>query len=111
MLDNSQQNQARIFAAEGTGYPRATLVLFRDQVRSGCGAAQSAMGPFYCPADQKVCIDHGFHDELRRRLGAPGDFARAYVLTHEVGDHVQNMLGTERQLRRLQQQNLTPGTY
>jgi len=105
VLDDSQQNWARIFAAEGKEYPRATLVLFRDQVRSGCGAAQSAMGPFYCPADQKIYIDLGFYDELRRRFGAPGDFAQAYVLAHEVGHHVQNVLGTERQLRRLQQQN------
>ncbi len=105
VLDNAQENWTRIFAAQNAEYPRARLVLFRDQVNTGCGAAQSAMGPFYCPADQKVYIDLGFYDDLRRRFGAPGDFAQAYVLAHELGHHVQNVLGTERQLRRLQQQN------
>ncbi len=105
VLDDAQDNWTRIFAAGNAEYPRARLVLFRDQVKTGCGGAQSATGPFYCPADQKVYIDLGFYDELRRRFGAPGDFAQAYVLAHEIGHHVQNVLGTERTMRRLQQQN------
>ncbi len=105
VLDDAQDNWSRIFTAGNAQYPRATLVLFRDQVSTGCGAAESAAGPFYCPADQKVYIDLGFYDELRRRFGAPGDFAQAYVLAHEIGHHVQNILGTERKMRRLQQQN------
>ncbi len=105
VLDDAQDNWTKIFAAGNAEYPRARLVLFREQVNTGCGAAQSAMGPFYCPADQKVYIDLGFYDELRRRFGAPGDFAQAYVLSHEIGHHVQNVLGTERQMRQLQQRN------
>jgi uncharacterized protein len=105
VLDDSQDNWSRIFAAGNAEYPRARLVLFRDRVNTGCGGAQSATGPFYCPADQKVYIDLGFYDELRRRFGAPGDFAQAYVLAHEIGHHVQNVLGTERKMRQLQQQN------
>ncbi|MDZ7632580.1 MAG: neutral zinc metallopeptidase [Gemmatimonadaceae bacterium] len=105
VLDDAQDNWARIFAANNAQYQRARLVLFRDQVNTGCGGAQSATGPFYCPADQKVYIDLGFYDELRRRFGAPGDFAEAYVPAHIIGHHVQNVLGTERQMRRLQQQN------
>ena len=105
VLDDAQNNWARLFAAGGAEYPRARLVLFRDRVNSGCGGATSASGPFYCPADQKVYIDLNFYDELRRRFGAPGDFAQAYVLTHEIGHHVQNVLGTERKMRQLQQRN------
>ena len=105
VLDDSQDNWSRIFAAGNAEYPRARLVLFRDRVNTGCGGAQSATGPFYCPADLKVYIDLGFYDELRRRFGAPGDFAQAYVLAHEIGHHVQNVLGTERKMRQLQQQN------
>jgi predicted metalloprotease len=105
VLDDAQDNWARIFAEAGREYPRARLVLFRNQVNTGCGGATSASGPFYCPADQKVYIDLDFYDELRKRFGAPGDFAQAYVLAHEIGHHVQNALGTERQMRRLQQQN------
>jgi predicted metalloprotease len=77
----------------GDGYRRARLVLFRDAVQSGCGNAQAAMGPFYCPADERVYVDLGFYDELRTRFGAPGDFAQAYVIAHEVGHHVQHLLG------------------
>ena len=105
VLDDAQENWTKVFAAGNAQYPRARLVLFRDQVMTGCGGAESATGPFYCPADQKVYIDLNFYDELRRRFGAPGDFAQAYVLAHEIGHHVQNVLGTERQMRRLQQQN------
>jgi uncharacterized protein len=105
VLDDAQNNWARVFQEGGAQYPRAKLVLFREGVNTACGSATSATGPFYCPADQKVYIDLGFYDELRRRFGAPGDFAQAYVLAHEIGHHVQNVLGTERKLRRAQQQN------
>jgi uncharacterized protein len=77
----------------GSRYRRTVVVLFRDAVQSACGAAQSATGPFYCPADQKVYLDLGFFRELSQRFGAPGDFAQAYVITHELGHHVQNLLG------------------
>ncbi len=105
VLDDAQNNWAKVFAEGNARYTRARLVLFRDQVNTGCGAAQSATGPFYCPADQKVYIDLGFYDELRRRFGAPGDFAQAYVLAHEIGHHIQNLLGTESKMRQLQQSN------
>ncbi len=105
LLDDAQDKWTTVFAAFGAEYPRAKLVLFRDQVNSGCGGATSASGPFYCPADQKIYIDLNFYDELRRRFGAPGDFAQAYVLAHEIGHHVQNVLGTERKMRQLQQRN------
>ena len=105
VLDDAQNNWAKVFADGNAQYTRARLVLFRDQVNTGCGAAQSATGPFYCPADQKVYIDLGFYDELRRRFGAPGDFAQAYVLAHEIGHHIQNLLGSERKMRQLQQSN------
>ncbi len=87
----------------GTSYRPAKLVLFRDAVQSACGFAESATGPFYCPGDEKVYIDLGFYEELQRRFGAPGDFAQAYVLAHEIGHHVQNVLGTEAEVRRARQ--------
>jgi predicted metalloprotease len=81
----------------GNRYQPTRVVLFRDAVDSACGSAQSATGPFYCPSDQKVYLDLGFFSELDQRFGAPGDFAQAYVITHELGHHVQNLLGfTER---------------
>lgn len=88
----------------GADYPEPTLVLFTGQVESACGFAQAAMGPFYCPADQKVYIDLGFYDDLKTRHQAPGDFAQAYVVAHEVGHHVQNVLGISGQVSRLQRQ-------
>jgi predicted metalloprotease len=84
----------------GSSYRPARLVLFRDAVQSACGFAEAATGPFYCPADEKVYIDLGFYEELQQRFGAPGDFAQAYVLAHEIGHHVQNVLGTEAEVRR-----------
>jgi uncharacterized protein len=105
VLDDTQKTWAGILQGQGIPYQHAKLVLFRDAISSSCGAAQSATGPFYCPADQKVYIDLGFYDELQRRFGAPGQFAQAYVLAHELGHHVQNLLGIERKVRNLQGQN------
>jgi predicted metalloprotease len=102
VLDDAQAIWAQLLP----GYRDAKLVLFRSAVRSGCGMASSATGPFYCPADEKVYIDLGFYEELRRRFGAPGDFAQAYVLAHEIGHHVQSITGIERQVR--QQQRTSP---
>jgi predicted metalloprotease len=78
------------------------LVVFRDAIQSACGFAESASGPFYCPGDQKVYIDLAFYDELRQRFGAAGDFAQAYVIAHEIGHHLQTLLGVEEQVRRAQ---------
>ena len=86
----------------GGRYQETRAVLFRDAIQSACGFAQAATGPFYCPADRKVYLDLGFFDELDRNLGASGDFAQAYVLAHEVGHHVQTVLGVENQVRRRQ---------
>jgi predicted metalloprotease len=94
VLDDSQNTWTEVLRQEGIQYPRSKLVLFRDVTPTGCGTGQAASGPFYCPADQKVYIDLGFFDELDRRFGAPGDFAQAYVVAHEIGHHVQNVLGT-----------------
>jgi predicted metalloprotease len=87
-----------------SGYRPAHLVLFWDETHSGCGAAGAEMGPFYCPADERVYIDLGFYRELAQRFGAPGDFAQAYVIAHEVGHHVQNLLGINAKMRRAQAQ-------
>jgi hypothetical protein len=84
-------------------YVAPTLVLFTDRVQSACGMQSAAVGPFYCPADQQVYIDLGFYGELSRRFGAPGDFAQAYVIAHEVGHHIQNLLGTSTRVHREQQ--------
>ena len=89
----------------GGRYQDTRAVLFRDAVESTCGLAQSAVGPFYCPADRKVYLDLSFFSELNRRFGAPGDFAQAYVLAHEMGHHVQTLMGTENRVRQLQQAN------
>lgn len=105
VLDDNQKTWASILQSQGVPYEHAKLVLFRDDTRSGCGAAEAATGPFYCPADEKVYIDLGFYDELQQRFGAPGQFAQAYVLSHEIGHHIQNLLGIERKVRSLRQSN------
>ena len=102
MLDDAQQTWASLL---GGRYQRSTLVLFRGATPSACGMGESAMGPFYCPADRKVYLDLEFFDELDRRFGAPGDFAQNYVIAHEIGHHVQNVLGIDRQVRTLQQRS------
>jgi predicted metalloprotease len=91
-----------LFQAAGLDYPDPTLVMFSGATRSGCGPANAGMGPFYCPLDQKVYIDLSFYDELRDKFGAKGDFAQAYVIAHEVGHHVQNVLGITDKVQRLQ---------
>jgi uncharacterized protein len=93
VLAETEDTWQGIFQAQGRTYEDPTLVLFRGQTRSGCGAASSASGPFYCPEDHKVYLDTAFFDELSNRFGASGDFAEAYVVAHEVGHHVQNQLG------------------
>ena len=102
VLDDSQELWARLLPQMGQQYRDATLVVFRDVTPSTCGLGRAATGPFYCPGDHNVYIDLGFYDELRRRFGAPGDFAQAYVIAHEIGHHVQNLLGIEQEVRRLQ---------
>ncbi|MEI2715944.1 MAG: neutral zinc metallopeptidase [Candidatus Nanopelagicales bacterium] len=94
-----------IWTDQVQGYQRPTLVFFERGVRTGCGPASSQTGPFYCPADSKVYVDLGFMSQLLTTLGAEGRNAQAYVIAHEVGHHLQNLVGTERQARRLQQQN------
>src|ERR1043166_3379288 len=99
VLDDAQKTWEQTLP----GYRHAKLDLFRDAIQSACGFAQSASGPFYCPNDEKVYIDLGFYDELRQKFGAPGDFAQAYVIAHELGHHVQHLLGLDAQVRRAQQ--------
>lgn len=101
VLDDVQDTWRGILPrAAGRPYEDARLVLFTDAVQSGCGGAQAAMGPFYCPADTRAYIDLGFYHDLRQRFGAPGDFAQAYVLAHEIGHHVQNQMGTMREFEQ-----------
>ncbi|WP_181706779.1 KPN_02809 family neutral zinc metallopeptidase [Chthonobacter rhizosphaerae] len=103
VLAETEDTWTTIFQAEGETYPKPTLELFRGQITSGCGFASAASGPFYCPPDRSVFIDLAFYDELRRRFQAPGDFAQAYVIAHEVGHHVQNVLGILPEFNRLRQ--------
>ena len=91
-----------IFADMGRRYEEPTLVMFTGATRSACGTGQAAMGPFYCPADRKAYIDLSFYEDMRTRFSAPGDFAQAYVIAHEIGHHVQNLLGISNEVRRAQ---------
>ena len=102
VMDDAQDTWRQLL---GGRYQDTKAVLFRDAINSACGFAQAATGPFYCPADRKVYLDLGFFDELDRRLGAPGDFAQAYVLAHELGHHVQTLTGVESQVRARQSSN------
>lgn len=105
VLDDVQNTWAKVLPENNVQFSPARLVLFRNSTNSGCGPAQSAMGPFYCPVDQKVYIDLAFYDELKTRFGASGDFAQAYVLAHELGHHVQHLIGTDARVRQAQEQN------
>lgn len=103
VLDDAQAIWAGVLPTQArTNYREAKLVLFDDPISTACGDAESAIGPFYCPGDEKVYIDLGFYADLREKLGAPGQFAQAYVIAHELGHHVQNVLGTEKKMRSLQ---------
>jgi predicted metalloprotease len=101
ILADSEDVWNRIFEQNGLEYEEPKLELFSQQTQSGCGVASSAAGPFYCPADRKVYLDTAFFDQLAQQLGAPGDFAQAYVVAHEVGHHVQNLLGKTSELDRV----------
>jgi len=103
VLADTEDTWSAILPKYGVQYVEPTLVLFSEAVQSGCGMAQSGMGPFYCPLDQKVYVDMSFYNELATRFGAPGDFAQAYVIAHEVGHHVQNLVGTAEQVQKAQQ--------
>ena len=104
VLADTEDAWNKLFAAEGKDYPEPTLVMFRGSVQSVCGSASAAMGPFYCPGDQKVYIDLSFYEDMQNKLNAPGDFAMAYVIAHEVGHHIQTLSGTSAKLQRLRQQ-------
>lgn len=101
VLDDVQSSWQQAFAARGQTYQKARMVLFSGATQSACGLGQRAMGPFYCPGDQKVYLDLAFYNELRSRFGKPGDLAQAYVVAHEVGHHVQHLLGTDARVSRL----------
>lgn len=103
VLDDAQQTWASTLPKYGAQYHDAKLVLFRGATQTGCGTGQTAMGPFYCPLDEKVYIDLGFYDELQSKFGATGDFAQAYVIAHELGHHVQHILGTDAKVRAAEQ--------
>jgi uncharacterized protein len=105
VVDDVQDSWARLFAEANQRYQPTKLVLFTQATSSGCGPASSATGPFYCPRDGKVYLDLGFFQELRSRFGAPGDFAQAYVIAHEFGHHVQNLLGISDDVSRGQQEH------
>jgi predicted metalloprotease len=103
VLADTEEAWTQILAQSGVEYQKPRLVLFSGAIDSACGYAQAAVGPFYCPGDHKVYIDLSFYDELRDRFGAPGDFAQAYVIAHEVGHHVQTLLGTMEKYSRMRQ--------
>jgi uncharacterized protein len=100
VLADTEQTWHELFRQHGIAYREPTLVLFRGSVSSACGLGKAAMGPFYCPGDHKLYIDLGFFSELKHRFKAPGDFAQAYVIAHEVGHHVQNLLGTSQEVQQ-----------
>jgi uncharacterized protein len=102
ILADTEDTWTALFRKKGRTYKEPHLVLFRGSVKSACGMAQAATGPFYCPSDQKVYIDLGFYDQLKNRFKAPGDFAQAYVIAHEVGHHVQNLVGISRKVHEAQ---------
>lgn len=99
----TEDTWGQLFEKMGRHYQQPKLVMYRNRVTTGCGTGQSVMGPFYCPADSKVYIDLSFYDDMKHKLGANGDFAQGYVIAHEVGHHVQKLLGTEAKVRQLQQ--------
>jgi len=103
IVANTEDVWTEIFASQGRRYEAPTLVLFTGATQSACGVGQSAMGPFYCPADKKAYIDLSFYDQMRTRFKAPGDFAQAYVIAHEIGHHVQNLLGISGQVHQMKQ--------
>lgn len=103
VLGDTERTWNAVFSELGKRYKEPKLVLFTNRVNSACGSASAAMGPFYCPADQKAYIDLSFYEDLRSRYGAPGDFAQAYVIAHEIGHHVQNLLGTSGKVHQLKQ--------
>jgi uncharacterized protein len=103
ILDDVQQTWTTLLPKVGEQYQDARMAVFRDGVSTGCGDAPAAVGPFYCPADQRVYLDLSFFDELDQRFGAPGDFAQAYVVAHELGHHVQHLLGIEQRVRQMQE--------
>lgn len=104
VLRDTEKVWNKVFAEKGSQYVEPTLVIFRNSVQSGCGGASAASGPFYCPADQKLYIDLSFYEDLSKRFGAPGDFAMAYVIAHEVGHHIQTLSGTSEKMARMRQQ-------
>jgi predicted metalloprotease len=105
VLDDAQKTWGQIFSEHGRTYRHAKLVLYRDATYSGCGTAQASTGPFYCPEDEKVYMDLGFWSDLKRFGGSTGDFAQAYVVAHELGHHVQKLLGIEMRMQRLAEGN------
>lgn len=100
ILDDVQNTWAKILPKEGVAFHPAKLAIFRNSTNTGCGMAQSAMGPFYCPTDEHAYIDLGFYDELKQKFGASGDMAQAYVLAHELGHHVQHLTGMDAQVQQ-----------
>jgi uncharacterized protein len=111
VLKETEDVWNKVFAEHGRNYKEPVLVLFSGGVRSACGSASSATGPFYCPGDHQLYIDLSFHDELRDRFGAPGDFAMAYVVAHEVGHHIQTLLGTTDQMAQLRARGVSQEEY